>query len=150
MTDAELWIVGHAARWSMAPLRALARRERVRFVSRFVDDVELPAYFRRADLVVLPYRDADQSGVLYTALAFGKPIVCSRVGGFGEVAGAAPREWCRRATERRWPRRSASCSATPPRAPSWPPRRRRAAAGPYSWDAVAERTLALYRELLDR
>jgi glycosyltransferase involved in cell wall biosynthesis len=26
----------------------------------------------------------------------------------------------------------------------------RAAAGPYSWDTVAERTLALYRELLDR
>ena len=25
----------------------------------------------------------------------------------------------------------------------------RAAAGPFSWDAVAQRTLALYRELLD-
>src|SRR5204862_258917 len=49
-------------------------------------DNELPAYFRRADLVVLPHRDAEQSGVLYAALAFGKAIVMSDVGGFAEVA----------------------------------------------------------------
>src|SRR5207248_8378429 len=84
--DAELWIVG-MPRVDMAPLRALAG-ERVRFVPRFVDDLELPAYFRRADLVVLPYRAADQSGVLYTALAFGKPTVLSDVGGFGDVGAA--------------------------------------------------------------
>ena len=41
--------------------------------------------FRRADLVVLPYREIDQSGVLFTALAFGTPFV-QRVGGFAEVA----------------------------------------------------------------
>ena len=35
---------------------------------------------------MLPHRDAEQSGVLYTALAFGKPIVMSDVGGFAEVA----------------------------------------------------------------
>ena len=58
----------------------------VRFVPRFVDDAEIPALFRRADLVVLPYREIDQSGVLFTALAFGKPLVLSDVGGFPEVA----------------------------------------------------------------
>src|SRR5262249_12937452 len=82
--EAELWVVG-MPRVDMAPLHALAG-ERVRFVSHFVGDLELPAYFRRADLAVLPYRDADQSGVLYTALAFGKPLLLSDVGGFGEVA----------------------------------------------------------------
>ena len=34
---------------------------------------------------MLPYREIEQSGVLYTALAFGKPIVASAVGGFTEV-----------------------------------------------------------------
>ena len=53
---------------------------------RFIADAELPAYFRRADLVVLPYREIDQSGVLFTALAFGKPLLLSDVGGFPEVA----------------------------------------------------------------
>jgi len=33
----------------------------VRFVPRFITDSELPAYFQRADLVVLPYREIDQS-----------------------------------------------------------------------------------------
>ena len=57
----------------------------------FVPDAELPAYFRRADVVVLPYSRTerfDQSGVLATALAFGKPVVLSDVGGFAEVAAA--------------------------------------------------------------
>ena len=39
-----------------------------------------PAFFDRADLVVLPYREIDQSGVLFTALAFGKPLVLTRRG----------------------------------------------------------------------
>ena len=52
-----------------AAARASPRRRpgRVRFVTRFVEDAEIPAIFRRADVVVLPYRDAEHSGVLYTA-----------------------------------------------------------------------------------
>ena len=70
------------------PLRELAAAApgRVRFVTRFVEDAEIPAIFRRADLVALPYLDAEHSGVLYTGLAFGKPLVLSAVGGFPEVA----------------------------------------------------------------
>ena len=45
-----------------------------------------PSYFRRADVVVLPYREIEQSGVLYTALAFGSPLLLSAVGGFPEIA----------------------------------------------------------------
>ena len=81
---AELWIAG-MPRMDIAPLRAAAPPG-VRFVPRFIGDGELPAYFRRADLVVLPYREIDQSGVLFTALAFGKPLLLSDVGGFPEVA----------------------------------------------------------------
>lgn len=40
--------------------------------------------FKRADIVALPYREIDQSGVLHTALAFGKPLVLSNIGGFTE------------------------------------------------------------------
>jgi glycosyltransferase involved in cell wall biosynthesis len=141
--DAELWIVG-MPRVEMAPLHALAG-ERVRFVPRFVDDLELPAYFRRADLVVLPYRAADQSGVLYTALAFGKPMVLADVGGFGEVGAA-----------RMVPPGDEDALAEALRELLGDPEARdelaaaaaRAAAGPYSWDAAAQSTLALYRDLL--
>src|SRR3954468_19512875 len=134
---AELWIVGNP-RMDIAPLRELAAQAggRVRFVTRFVEDAEIPAIFRRADLLALPSLDAEHSGVLYTGLAFGKPMVLSAVGGFPEVAAAGaprvfsrgwrrgePRGWCRRGTPRRLPPRWRSWSVTSPLVPSWPPPR---------------------------
>ena len=71
---AELWIVGLPR---MDSRRRGRRAPGVRFVERFVGDAEL-GVFRRADLVVLPYREIDQSGVLFTALAFGKPLLLTR------------------------------------------------------------------------
>ena len=82
--DAELWIAG-MPRMDISRLQATAPPG-VRFVPRFIGDQELPAFFRRADLVVLPYREIDQSGVLFTALAFARPLLLSDVGGFPEVA----------------------------------------------------------------
>jgi len=147
---AELWIVGNP-RMDVAPLRALAAEApgRVRFVTRFVEDAELPAIFRRADVVVLPYRDAEHSGVLYTGLAFGKPLVLSAVGGFPEVGeqGAArivpPEDPAALAASLSELVTDESARAELATAAQ------RAAAGPYSWDAVATQTLALYESLLE-
>ncbi|MHB1467909.1 MAG: glycosyltransferase, partial [Solirubrobacteraceae bacterium] len=80
---AELWIVG-MPRISLDGLDLA--QEGVRLVPSFIPDEHLPAYFSRAHLVVLPYRQIDQSGVLFTALAFGKPLLLSDVGGFPEIA----------------------------------------------------------------
>jgi glycosyltransferase involved in cell wall biosynthesis len=87
---AELWIVG-APRMDTAPLHAVAPPG-VRFVERFVSEGEAAALFRRADLAVLPYRDIDQSGVLFTALGFAVPLVLTAVGGFPEIAKAGAAE----------------------------------------------------------
>jgi glycosyltransferase involved in cell wall biosynthesis len=87
--DVVLLVVG-MPRMPLAPLeqraRALGIADRVRFVPVFVPDADVAAYFRRADVVVLPYREIEQSGVLYTALAFGRPLLVSAVGGFPEIA----------------------------------------------------------------
>jgi glycosyltransferase involved in cell wall biosynthesis len=147
---AELWVVG-MPRMPLEPLRALAARAlgTVRFVPRFITDPEIPAYFRRADIVALPYREIDQSGVLYTALAFGKPLLLSAVGGFAELAeehGAA------RLVPPEDPQALASALtellADPAAREELGRAAAAAAAGPYSWDRVAERTAALYRRLL--
>lgn len=148
---AELWIVG-MPRMDIEPLERAAARvgATVRFVPRFVPDIEIPAYLRRADVVVLPYREIDQSGVLYTALAFGKPMVLSAVGGFVEVAEehAAARlvppgdpdaladALNELVGDRAQRERLAAAAAS-------------AAAGPYSWDAAAAQTMELYAELVE-
>ena len=150
LPGAELWIVGNP-RMPVAPLRRLAAggQGRVRFVTRFVDEAEIPAIFRRADVVALPYLDAEHSGVLYTALAFGKAIVASAVGGFPELAertGAArivpPGE------QRSLAAALAALVADPAARGELEEAARRAAAGDHSWDAVAAATLALYEGLL--
>jgi len=41
--------------------------------------------FRRASMVVLPYTDASQSGVIPIAYAFAKPVVATAVGGLPEM-----------------------------------------------------------------
>jgi glycosyltransferase involved in cell wall biosynthesis len=147
---AELWIVG-MPRMPMDGIRELAAPlgDRVRLVPRFIPDPEVPAYFRRADVVVLPHLNAEQSGVLHIALAFGRPLVLSEVGGFGEIA-----------------ERDGAARLVPPGDPAAladalnellgddAERRRladaaaRAAAGPYSWDRIAAQTLDLYRSLV--
>ncbi|HEX5983169.1 MAG TPA: glycosyltransferase family 4 protein [Solirubrobacterales bacterium] len=148
--DAELWIVGNP-RMDVAPLRRLAAEAggRVRFVTRFVDDADIPAIFRRADLVVLPYLDAEHSGVLYTGLAFGKPLVLSAVGGFPEVAATG-------AARLVPPGDTAALAATLEELVAYESARAelaaaatRAAAGPFSWVEAARRTLDLYRELIE-
>jgi glycosyltransferase involved in cell wall biosynthesis len=141
---AELWMVGRP-RMDVEPLRT-ASPPGVRWLTRFVSDAELAALFRAADLAVLPYREIDQSGVLYTALAFGTPLLLSAVGGFPEVARTGAAELvppgdpdalaqALGALLHDRARRAALADAV---------RRAGAPDGPYGWDAIARRTLALY------
>lgn len=51
----------------------------------FVSAEDVLLYHYAADLVVFPYKDIDQSGALYTAMATKKPIIATNVGGFKEV-----------------------------------------------------------------
>lgn len=149
VSGAELWVVGRP-RMDIAGLRARAP-DSVRWVPRFVETAAVPSLFRRADVVVLPYTRTerfDQSGVLATALAFGKAVVLTDIGGFAEVA------------------ETGAAKLVPPGDPEAlagalrvlledPEQRQRmeqaalaAARGPYSWDSAAELTLRLYERIL--
>jgi len=144
MDGAELWVVG-APRGVTPPV---APPPGVRFEARFAAAAEIPALFRRADVVVLPYREIDQSGVLFTALAFGRPLVLTSVGGFPEVAahGAAElvppddpgalHDALRRVVDHP-AHRAAMAEASA-----------RVARDEYGWDRIATRHLALYERLL--
>lgn len=58
-----------------------------RFVvhNRYISDEQRAALFASASVVVLPYIDASQSGVIPVAYAFGKPVVATTVGGLPEM-----------------------------------------------------------------
>ncbi len=149
LRGAELWIVGNP-RMDVEPLRRLAdgAAGRVRFVARFVDDAEIPAIFRRADVLALPYLDAEHSGVLYTGLAFGKPLVLSAVGGFPEVADAGAARLVPPGDVEALAAALGELTGDETARAELAAAARRAAAGPFSWNEAARRTLGLYRELL--
>jgi glycosyltransferase involved in cell wall biosynthesis len=146
-SPAELWIVG-MPRMDVTRLMADAPPN-VRFVPRFIPDAELPAYFTRADLVVLPYVEADQSGVLFTALAFGKPLLLSDVGGFPEVAATGAARTVPAGDSAALGKALQELLSDPAARSAMAERARAAAAGPYAWDTIAHRTLELYRSLTD-
>jgi D-inositol-3-phosphate glycosyltransferase len=50
----------------------------------FIPDHETEVYFKAADVLVLPYKNIFESGVLFLAYRFGLPVVASDVGSFGE------------------------------------------------------------------
>ena len=61
-----------------------ALREKISLINRYVSDEEVSAFFSACDVVVLPYTRASQSGVAHIAMAFGLPVVATRVGGISE------------------------------------------------------------------
>lgn len=72
-----------------APLRALAGRlgvnDRVEWVTRFVSDDEIEAFFGPGVVATFPYREIEASGVLSLAITFGRPLLATRLGGFIEA-----------------------------------------------------------------
>lgn len=71
-----------------APYRALvtaAGAGAVRLMDHYLPDDEVEALFKAADVVVLPYRSATQSGVTHVAYALGVPVIITDVGGLGET-----------------------------------------------------------------
>jgi glycosyltransferase involved in cell wall biosynthesis len=50
----------------------------------FIPDDEMELYLKGADVLVLPYKEIFQSGVLFMAYTFGLPVVATDVGSFRE------------------------------------------------------------------
>jgi D-inositol-3-phosphate glycosyltransferase len=50
----------------------------------FIPDEEMEVFLKAADVLVLPYKEIFQSGVLFLAYSFGLPVVATDVGSFRE------------------------------------------------------------------
>jgi glycosyltransferase involved in cell wall biosynthesis len=86
LRDSHLLIVGEA--WEDNESRHLVEQSRVRdnitLINRYVGDDEVPFFFSAADMLVIPYTRASQSGVAHIGMAYGLPVIASDVGGLFE------------------------------------------------------------------
>lgn len=149
--NARLLIAGNADRMPSSRRRELVEwATRVGALHRFeyVPLGEVRRYFAAADALVMPYRSISQSGILYLGLSLGVPIVATNVGGIGEVlehrdsALLVPPESA-----------AALAEAVAELLDDAALRRKlirggRAIAVRHGWPVVAERTEALFRQLV--
>lgn len=85
----KLLVVGETWEGWTLPLELIESspyRDDIELVNRYVTDHEAAGFFRRADIVALPYLRSSASGPLAIAQAFGLPVVVTAVGGLVEAA----------------------------------------------------------------
>lgn len=86
--DCELIVVGEFYDSIKKYQELIARyhlENRVRIDNRYVPNEEVAGVFERADVLVLPYVSASQSGVARIALSNGLPVIASMTGGLSET-----------------------------------------------------------------
>ncbi|MCU0454556.1 MAG: glycosyltransferase family 4 protein [Bacteroidetes bacterium] len=66
-------------------IKDLKLESSVDFRAEYVSPEDVNLYFSAADLIVLPYSSATQSGIVQIAYQFDKPVVATNVGGLAEV-----------------------------------------------------------------
>ena len=125
-------------------LAALAALDFVTVENRWVPETEIASLLAWADAIVLPYREASQSGVAAGALAAGRWVVATRVGGLARQLSGEP--LARLVAPE--PSSLADClvglarEPLPPPPPSAPPATMHNAAHDAAWSALAASLLA--------
>jgi glycosyltransferase involved in cell wall biosynthesis len=148
VADARLVIAG---RPMMNTARLATGQPGVELWPRHLADAELAALLQRADVVALPYRSIDNSGIVFAALATGSALVLSDVGGFrelhdrhgvGELVPSGDPDALADAV--------AGVLADHARGDRLREASVDAARGPFGWASIAAATEAVYRELVPR
>jgi glycosyltransferase involved in cell wall biosynthesis len=86
--NVKLLIAGEFYADKQSYLRSIEKnnlQERIILHDRFIPDAEVHSYFSAADVVVLPYKNATQSGITQIAYEFEKPMIVTDVGGLPET-----------------------------------------------------------------
>ena len=66
---------------------SLPGKDRIRLIPEYIPDGEVAKYFSAADVTVLPYRSATQSGISSISYHFEVPMIVTAVGGLTETVG---------------------------------------------------------------
>ncbi|MFN3306101.1 MAG: glycosyltransferase [Candidatus Kapaibacteriota bacterium] len=68
-----------------AMIENLNLKGRVSLFVRYISDAEVPLFFSAADVCILPYKSATQSGIVGIAYNFDLPVIATDVGGLAEM-----------------------------------------------------------------
>ena len=70
-----------------ALIESLPGKDRIKYFPKYIKDSEVKRYFSAADVSVLPYRSATQSGISSVSYHFEVPLIVTDVGGLKETIG---------------------------------------------------------------
>ena len=114
----------------------------------YIGNQEVALYFSAADVVVLPYYEVTQSGVLHIAYAFGKPVVATSIGGFKEAVDSGKNGYLVPPKDiKALAAKITEILSDKGRMESMGAYSRFLCNEKYSWDSIATRTLVLYSSL---
>lgn len=66
-------------------IQDIKNNDKLIIINRYINDTEVALLFKKSMMVVLPYLEASQSGIIPIAYAFKKPVVATDVGSISEV-----------------------------------------------------------------
>lgn len=81
--DAKIVIAGSGSFEKYADM--INNKSHFEIYNRFILDEEVATFFQNASVVVLPYTDGSQTGIIPIAYSFSKPVVATNVGSIPEV-----------------------------------------------------------------
>jgi len=62
----------------------IGKNSNIKLINRWISNKEIPSLFKKASLVVLPYSEATQSGIIQIAYEFHTPVIAYDLGGMSE------------------------------------------------------------------
>jgi glycosyltransferase involved in cell wall biosynthesis len=155
----QLMIAGWGTRSAVGELRAkverLDARTRQRVYMMVREDSPIPGpavedLFNASDCVVLPYRSISQSGVLFQAFRFEKPVLASSVGGLAQVVESGFNGQLIDPNDRSgWAAAIASLASSPELLRQWGRQARARAVEQFGHGRVALQTIATYQRAIN-
>jgi glycosyltransferase involved in cell wall biosynthesis len=144
--DAVLLVGGRPvdAGYEPAVQRAAAGDDRVRCDLGMLPDTEVAQWLSAANLVALPYKETLNSGAALLALSFDRPVLGPAQGAFAELAHDLGPQWVQTFDG---PLTTAVLERALDAVPAQPPH---LDLDRFSWPAIAQATVAAYRDAMKR
>jgi len=62
-----------------------SKNNEIRWINQYIPDSEVSTYFSASDVVVLPYKNASQSGIIPLSYSYKRPVIASDIKGIQEM-----------------------------------------------------------------